>query len=173
MTEEGQRKGVSRRTLVKGAAWAVPAVPIIVAAPAHAASPECIQITLGNNACKWPGATNYYSYNLELCFKNTCGGTYQVWIQRIENNANKPFAKCGASGFEDEAITLGPGFNDCIGPYAYSSCSSASTIRIYGWVGVKGAAGTEYLIDEVATSGRAELADCSNGTPCKALPTGC
>ena len=171
MTEEGQRKGVSRRTLVKGAAWAVPAVPIIVAAPAHAASPECIQITLGNKACKWPGATNYYSYNLELCFKNTCGGTYTVWVDHLENNSKKPLAKCGV-GFEDQKIVLGPGFDGCIGPYAYSSCSSASTIRVYGWVGVKDTP-DPYLIGEVATSGQVVLAECAGPTPCKALPTGC
>ncbi|GAA6524420.1 hypothetical protein [Intrasporangium sp. DVR] len=170
MSEEGQRKGVSRRTLVKGAAWAVPAVPIIVAAPAHAASPECIQITLGQSACKWPGATNYYSYKLQLCFKNNCGGTYQVWIHHLENNSNKPLAKCGA-GFEDAPLTVGPGAEECR-TFVYSSCSSASTIRVYGWVGVKDTV-DPYLIGEVATSGQVVLDECIGATPCTSLPTGC
>ena len=171
MSEERQTKGISRRTLVKGAAWAVPAVPIIVAAPAHAASPECIQITLGAGACKWPGATNYYSYKLELCFENTCGGTYTVWISHLENNAGKPFAKCGEVGFETEPYVLGPHSKKC-DTFVYSSCSSASTIRVYGWVGVKDTT-DPYLIDEVATSGQVDIADCTGPTPCTSVPAGC
>ncbi len=38
MTEQGQPTRVSRRTIAKGAAWAVPIVPLVVATPAYAAT---------------------------------------------------------------------------------------------------------------------------------------
>jgi hypothetical protein len=48
------RKGISRRTVVTGTAWAVPA--IVVAGPApHAAATPIPPITIGNTACKIPG----------------------------------------------------------------------------------------------------------------------
>lgn len=50
------RRGISRRTLVKGTAWAVPAVAVASAAPAMAASGT---VTFENlsSACKLPGAS--------------------------------------------------------------------------------------------------------------------
>ncbi len=56
MTEERRSKGISRRTVVKGAAWAVPTVPIVAAAPAYAISGAPPTITVGG-ACKLPGAS--------------------------------------------------------------------------------------------------------------------
>ena len=42
MTEQGQSTRVSRRTIAKGAAWAVPIVPLAVATPAYAAGSVCV-----------------------------------------------------------------------------------------------------------------------------------
>ncbi|MDO5617777.1 hypothetical protein [Kocuria sp.] len=39
MTTDQQAAGISRRTIAKGAAWAVPAIAVATAAPAYAASP--------------------------------------------------------------------------------------------------------------------------------------
>jgi hypothetical protein len=48
------KKGISRRTVVKGTAWAVPA--IVVAGPAPRASATPLPpITIGGTACKFPG----------------------------------------------------------------------------------------------------------------------
>lgn len=44
----------TRRTLVKGAAWSVPVISIVAAAPAFAASPEPV-ITTGPKTSKCPG----------------------------------------------------------------------------------------------------------------------
>lgn len=44
----------TRRTLVKGAAWSVPVISIVAAAPAFAASPEPV-ITTGPKSSKCPG----------------------------------------------------------------------------------------------------------------------
>lgn len=53
---EQAKAGISRRTLTKGAAWAVPAVLVAQATPAFAASPGKLQVT--GNACKLPGNSN-------------------------------------------------------------------------------------------------------------------
>lgn len=46
--------GVSRRTLSKGVAWAVPAVAVVAASPAYAVSGNPPQVLVGA-ACKLPG----------------------------------------------------------------------------------------------------------------------
>jgi len=49
-----KKKGLSRRTVVAGTAWAVPA--IVVAGPApHAAATPIPPVTIGGTACKIPG----------------------------------------------------------------------------------------------------------------------
>lgn len=55
-TESGSRLTPSRRTIVKGAAWAVPAVAVAAAAPAMAASVICTgSFCLTSDFCKLPG----------------------------------------------------------------------------------------------------------------------
>jgi hypothetical protein len=49
--------GLSRRTLAKGAAWAVPTVIAVGAAPMISASDGYVIITSGGDACKLPGAS--------------------------------------------------------------------------------------------------------------------
>jgi hypothetical protein len=48
--------GVSRRTLSKGVAWAVPAVAVVAASPAYAASGSPPDVAVGV-ACKLPGGS--------------------------------------------------------------------------------------------------------------------
>ena len=54
MSEVEQSKGVSRRTVTKAMAWAVPAVALAAPIPAYAVSGPPPQITTGA-ACKSPG----------------------------------------------------------------------------------------------------------------------
>lgn len=55
-TEAGHNVSPTRRTLVKGAAWAVPAVTIAAAAPSAAASVLCTgTFCLTSDFCKLPG----------------------------------------------------------------------------------------------------------------------
>ena len=49
--------GVSRRTVAKGAAWAVPTIMAASAAPAFAVSPGEVTMEMINVACKLPGAS--------------------------------------------------------------------------------------------------------------------
>lgn len=61
MTDEiiskvGEGAGLSRRTVMKGAAWSVPVVMVATAAPAMASSPGFVDF-LGT-ACKYPGNSN-------------------------------------------------------------------------------------------------------------------
>jgi hypothetical protein len=80
------KQGVSRRTVVKGTAWAVPAVVVASAAPAMAASP-CVTISFGPNSCKQPGeGQNIKGYNLQFCFTNTCNTAITVTVTAIQGN---------------------------------------------------------------------------------------
>lgn len=70
-----EKTTVSRRTVAKGLAWSVPAVAVAAATPAYAASPICIEVTYGGDACKEPGNASPETpkaYNLSFVFTNTC-----------------------------------------------------------------------------------------------------
>jgi len=55
-TPAGSRKGFTRRTLVKGAAWSVPVLAVASTVPAYAKSGSPPSITV-LNGCKQPGAS--------------------------------------------------------------------------------------------------------------------
>jgi len=63
----------SRRSVVKGAAWAVPAIAVASAAPTVAASTGFLTFT--GSACKLPGSSssNYKGYVFELLAHNATG----------------------------------------------------------------------------------------------------
>ena len=63
--------GISRRTVVAGTAWAVPAIVVASAAPAIAASGPVI---LTGRACMG-GEPNDFDYYLEVILNNTGSGT--------------------------------------------------------------------------------------------------
>ncbi|WP_353112320.1 hypothetical protein [Microbacterium sp.] len=58
-TKDAAASAVSRRTLVKGAAWSVPIVAATVAVPAHAASPDACAGNAVNRANKYLGARRF------------------------------------------------------------------------------------------------------------------
>lgn len=65
-------RGTSRRSIVKGAAWAAPVVAISTIAPAYATSPdEPIDVVLGAGSCKQTAGSK--RYQLELHFENKSG----------------------------------------------------------------------------------------------------
>jgi hypothetical protein len=86
------KSGVSRRTVVKGTAWAVPAVVVASAAPAMAAgTSQCLTATFGGNSCKQPGqGQNDFGYRLQFCFTNTCAIAGTVNVTRIASNTGNP-----------------------------------------------------------------------------------
>lgn len=129
MSEESQKKGVSRRTLVKGAAWAVPAVPIAVATPAYAASVTCLEISLA--ACREPGLSNPnepMAYQFKFC--NTCPNG-DITITHVRKKKAYPAGdflytnkELTAQYEPDPDITVHPGADGCIiTPWLYSSDS--------------------------------------------------
>lgn len=66
MTGQNERSaatGVSRRTVAKGAAWTAPAVIITQAAPALAASPQCLYTVNMATANSTPGTQTYTATN--------------------------------------------------------------------------------------------------------------
>lgn len=80
------KSGVSRRTLAKGAAWAVPAVTIAAAAPAYAVSGNPPLVTGGQafkmpgNSCAQAGATgNRKAYLFTFRLVNTTGLTQYIY----------------------------------------------------------------------------------------------
>ncbi|SDB79860.1 hypothetical protein GA0111570_101131 [Raineyella antarctica] len=77
---------ISRRTLAKGAAWAVPAIAIASALPATAAS-KCADFTLDSaKSCKDPGKP--FGYKLYICFTNGCGGAQSNSVVQITSIVN-------------------------------------------------------------------------------------
>lgn len=67
---EPQKSGISRRTVTKAMAWAVPAIAIAAPAPAFAISGEPPTVTIGQ-ACKLPG--NSQATNCAAVFANCPG----------------------------------------------------------------------------------------------------
>jgi hypothetical protein len=70
------KSGISRRTVVKGATWSVPAIIVAGAAPAAAVSGSLVDFT--GNACKLPGSStpNKKSYRFDMTSTNPTGGAY-------------------------------------------------------------------------------------------------
>ena len=61
------KKGVSRRTVVVGTAWAVPAIVVASAAPAMALSGP---VTFTGRACKSPGNPKRYLFEITVTNSN-------------------------------------------------------------------------------------------------------
>jgi hypothetical protein len=79
--QDSLKNGVSRRTVVAGTAWAVPAIVVASAAPAMAATPI---VTIGVGlACKHPGNGDTKHYHFELTVTNNGGSTTTVTINDI------------------------------------------------------------------------------------------
>jgi len=88
MTEQREDRRISRRTIAKGAAWAIPAVPLVMATPAYAASGGGPTIILGD-ACKLPGAS--------------CSGVFvkgYIFDATVCNNTDKDIYLYDEPGYE-------------------------------------------------------------------------
>lgn len=75
--ESEQTGGVSRRTVTKAMAWAVPAIAIAAPVPAFAGASQGI-LTLDGTGCKLPGNSNptYKGYAFNINASNTTANTY-------------------------------------------------------------------------------------------------
>ena len=118
MTEHSEKKGISRRTITKGAAWAVPVAPLIVATPAYAASGACLVLT--STGCKNPGSNNQFRYTITL--KNNCSSPIEVRLVKKANGAcftNSP--NCAGGNVPSSPITLAVGGSTTVTGYSTNS----------------------------------------------------
>ncbi|GAA4486014.1 hypothetical protein [Microbacterium panaciterrae] len=92
MSELDQPKGVSRRTVTKAMAWAVPAVALAAPIPAFATSGPPPQVTFGSacknagNSCHIPDAKQ--SYGVPVTVQN--GSLLDIWICGVTITAQTP-----------------------------------------------------------------------------------
>jgi hypothetical protein len=86
---EKSQQGISRRTVVKGTAWAVPAVVVATAAPAMAAgASQCLTASFEGVSCKQPGTgQNNFGFKLQICFTNTCSIEATIVVTQVQGNA--------------------------------------------------------------------------------------
>ena len=83
--ETPQPSGVSRRTVTKAMAWAVPAVAVATAVPAYAgASRDFVEFT--GQACKDPGGGQSKFYYFEVVITNSTGADLVVDFTDVEVN---------------------------------------------------------------------------------------
>ena len=131
MIEGKAQSRLSRRTVAKGAAWAMPAVAAVTVAPMAAASPKCEpNLELSPDSCKCPGnGANNWDYFVKVCNDGgvTCpdaDGTLHVVI-RANTGANVIYyPPSGAI-----AIPVG-GCSDVI---TFNATNSSSKLRVaYG-----------------------------------------
>ncbi|GAA3664559.1 MULTISPECIES: hypothetical protein [Dermacoccaceae] len=125
---------VTRRNVATSAAWAVPAVALVSAAPNAAASVPCVPtFSFGGNSCKCPGQSTDQSwgYYLQICATvNGCtgpGGATKLYIWDVTNNAKKKLIPSGASF--PLVLDIGTGSACSTGYLLFNSESSASKIR--------------------------------------------
>ena len=134
----------SRRTLAKGAAWAVPAVTIAAAAPMVSASPPlppCVTFAFTGDACR---RSNEAIYKFGFCITNGCRtGSFEIEVTRLVNGSNKPLTP-------DTAVlpasdTLDPGEQLCVSTTVWRANSQANTVTVFGKVN----GGSEVVLFEV------------------------
>ena len=106
---------ISRRRVVAGAAWAVPAVVVASSAPAMAASPGFLTFT--GDACKLPGNSQsvFKGYVFELVANNDTGADSVAVITSVTiNGVNEPVYRVVASGQCTCACGADPDHDVCV-----------------------------------------------------------
>lgn len=82
----GESNGVSRRTVSKAMAWAVPVIIVSAAVPAYAASQ--VNITFFGGGCKLPGNSNptYKGYAFKVAITNASSVQVEILITEMRLN---------------------------------------------------------------------------------------
>lgn len=118
----------ARRSVVKGAAWAVPAVMVASAAPALAASPSrCLTAKFSGDSCKCPGkGKNNSEFILSVCFTNTCSTAITITVTRLVSNSGvvlQPPIR--------ETLIIPPGEERCTALRTFTSTNSANFVDVF------------------------------------------
>lgn len=166
MTDIEQPKGVSRRTVTKAMAWAVPAVAVAASVPVAAASgPIDFDPDNASTTCKSTGAgkgccpPNFYQF--KLVFKNNGAVSYDVSV--AANSATAIPNGCPTvTNPEASSITIAPGETEtlvvCAGE---SSCNAQGTMDIsFTYTYAPSDGGAPVSVDE--TAHWASISPCDN-----------
>lgn len=94
--EPTQPSGVSRRTVTKAMAWAVPVIAVASPVPAFAASKPIIPGFAGGTFCKHPGNPKYY--HALLTFRNTTAASIVVTLNTLAVGADVRPARFSSGG---------------------------------------------------------------------------
>lgn len=139
------KSGVTRRTVVKGAAWAVPAIAVAGAMPAMAASQPPVYIDFGDStACKLPGnAFGDYCYNkgyvLWAAFENTLAVDVTIQITAMTHQALEqclvgiadPTISCNTA-IPGNTVTVPAGQTKYVAIYSNSNVdSSGGEVKVF------------------------------------------
>lgn len=85
------KSNISRRAVVKGVAWAVPAVAVGVAAPAYAVSPGCVTGITGSGVQTAGEILQYRIYELTITFEIRRGCSVPINISDVRLwNTDRP-----------------------------------------------------------------------------------
>lgn len=151
---------ISRRRLAKGAAWSVPAVAVVAASPAYAASGllDAPNVTWSRNAdctvfVSWPAMTNATSY--EVQYRTTPAG---AWLPATPLTTTSPGASVSAnatgvrvrakntSQVSDWTLVSGITFVTPGAPTGVTATRPTGTSILVSWSPVIGAVGYEVQI---------------------------
>ena len=150
----------SRRTVVKGAAWSMPAVLIAVPAPAVAASTA--PLTFTGSACKLPGGSSdtYKGYVFELVATNPAGSENTVTVitdVTVDGIAEPRFAVSVRNGGACACAPCGSAPSN----HQWCTPSGAGTQRVLLYT--DGAAGGTSSNSEICVTYTRYRCDCSPG----------
>ncbi|MCE0488045.1 hypothetical protein [Ornithinimicrobium sediminis] len=106
------------------------------AAPAYAQSPppDCLDVAFSGDSCKCPGqGQNDFSYNLSVCFTNTCpAGSDPITVTVLRLVSNSGVTLCPT---ESEVLVIAPGATVCTATRWYFSANSANFIDVVYRIG--------------------------------------
>lgn len=127
----------SRRTVIRTAAWSVPAISIVAAAPAYAdvsgTPPECttsVCLTqIADTSCKLPGQSTdiSFGYRFYLTFTSTATTPLDVTILSFTFDGGETITKIQGTNPQKVAPGTATGSTDTtIGPFTIQSTNSAN-----------------------------------------------
>lgn len=153
------KQGISRRTVVAGTAWAVPAIVVASAAPAFALSGP---VTFTANACKDPGNNSRYLFQISV----TNGTNVPLTIHPVNLVVNNDIGETICPGNQVVAPNSTATFTFIAGTYDNSANGTAIFNYTYG------PTGNEFVGQ--ASSGFNNLPPIMNSTQCQlSIPATC
>lgn len=114
-------RDASRRSVVRGAAWAVPVIAATAAAPVFAASGQTVT-TAVTSACKSSGGTKIYTFTIDFC--TTVANAVTITVTSINVNGvvltNLNITESGTTSY-----TIPP--NTCVTLHVTGQSTNASS----------------------------------------------